>query len=199
MRRQIIDKNDVVCSLLTNYNLPQKELSKIKAIAHNNVQPENIIKLWTDGSYNINSTDKLKSGIGFVIEFNGEKIHFGKKVKTTSSTDTEIMSLAVALSYILDTFDELDSSYIVKLYYDASIICEKLPDVIWGKQTKSPYTNLKSALKRYKKCKINILFEHVKAHDTNVNNNVADAISKYYSGIELNNTQKRIIKQLKIK
>lgn len=198
-KKQTVEKNDLVCSLLTNYNIPQRDLYKIKMIVHNGMNDNNTIRVWTDGSYNLNSKTKSKGGIGFVIDFNGEKIHFGKKVATNSSTDTEIMSLAVALSYILDTFDYIDSNNIIKIYYDASIICEKLPDVIWGKQMRSPYTNLKSALKRYKKRNIKILFEHVKAHDTNTNNNIADAISKYYSGIDLNKSQQRIIKQLKLK
>ena len=144
-KKQTVEKNDLVCSLLTNYNIPQRDLYKIKMIVHNGMNDNNTIRVWTDGSYNLNGKTKSKGGIGFVIDFNSEKIHFGKKVATNSSTDTEIMSLAVALSYILDTFDYIDSNNIIKIYYDASIICEKLPDVIWGKQMRSPYTNLKSA------------------------------------------------------
>jgi len=198
-KRQTVEKNDLVCSLLTNYNIPQKDLYKIKNIVHNGMGDNNVVRVWTDGSYNTNATTKKKGGIGFVIEYNGMKIHFGKAVDTTSSTDTEIMSLAIALSYILDTFDEINNENIVKVYYDASIICEKIPDVVWGKQTRSPYTNLKSALKRYKRRSVKIIFEHVKAHDVNTNNNIADAISKYYSGIDLNKSQNRLLKQINLK
>ena len=197
-KKQHITKNDIICSILMNNTILPKDLDKIAGILNYNAQSKNIIKVWTDGSYNINYKNQTKGqgGIGFMIEYNDEKIYFGKKVNTTNSTDTEIMSLAVALSYILDTFKDIETETVVKIYYDASIICEKLPDVIFEKQSRSPYTNLKSALKRCRKHKVNIQFEHTKAHDKDVNNNIVDTISKYYSGIKLTNKQKQLINKI---
>lgn len=194
-QKQHITKNDIICSILMNNTMLPRDLDKIANILNYDMQSKNIVNVWTDGSYNINykNRNRGQGGIGFIIERNGEKIYFGKKVNTVNSTDTEIMSLAVALSYILDTFKDITTDTIIKIHYDASIICEKLPDVILGKQSKSPYTNLKSALKRYRKYKVNIQFKHVKAHDKDMNNNIADAISKYYSGIELTNKQRQLI------
>ena len=200
-RKPQITKNDIICSILMNNTILQKDLYRIAGILNHNTQSKNIIKVWTDGSYNMNNINhknrsKGQGGIGFMIEYHDEKIYFGKKVDTTNSTDTEIMSLAVALSYVLDTFIDIETETVVKIYYDAAFICEKLPDVIFEKQSRSPYTNLKSALKRCRRHKVNVQFQHVKAHDKDVNNNIVDAISKYYSGIKLKNKQKQLINDI---
>lgn len=185
-----INKNDLACTILTQNRLSNKDLLAIKKILIKK-NPKRV-NVWIDGSFN---AETKKNGIGFVIENGEEYCYFGKQTRMSNSTDTELMGLAVALSYILDTYDFSEcNDTCVKVYYDSSVIIEHIPDIIWCKQERSPYTNIKSVLKRYKRHDIDIMFEHVKAHEKNINNNIADAIAKYYSGISLTKREKSLIR-----
>lgn len=152
------------------------------------------IKIWVDGSYNA----KAKSaGIGIVIITDENRdidqkvnIAFGKSVNAKSSVLAEIYALSIGLSYILDTFEDNPN---IHIYYDCknSTVCATNIDAF--SSFGAPYTNFKSALKRIKRRKINVVFEHTKAHSSDDYNNICDLLAKHYSKAKLQNQQKRLI------
>ena len=153
------------------------------------------IKLWVDGSYN----PKTKTaGIGIVIIADedlpigeGRNVAFGKAVKAKDSQAAEIYALSIGMSYILDTFQDADS---VMIRYDcvSSTVCATNIDAYTS--FGAPYTNFKSALKRAKRRRMNMLFEHTDAHADDRNNNLCDAIAKYHAKIKL---QAPVLKQVR--
>ena len=175
----------------------EKDLNKILYRIYQTVDDKHAVKLWVDGSYN----PKTKtSGIGIMIitdeRYGFDNVHniaFGKTVNAKSALTAEIYGLSIGLSYLLDTFDDLKD---VHVYYDCvnATICATNIDayVMLG----APYTNFKSALKRVKRRKINVLFEHTKAHTSDDNNILCDLIARYYSKAKLQNSQIKQIQKI---
>lgn len=156
------------------------------------------LTLWVDGSYN----PKLDTaGIGIVIipdmsdpaPGSPGNIIFGKAVKAKSSLEAEIYALSIGLSYILDTYPGKDH---IHVKYDCvnSTVCAVNIESL--SSLGAPYTNFKSALKRIRKKKISVVFEHVKAHENDAQNERCDLLAKYYSKAKLPAAQLRIIKKL---
>lgn len=149
------------------------------------------IELWVDGSYN----PKTKTaGIGIIVARSDmPDIAFGKAVKAKDSLTAEIYALSIGLSYVLDTFPVSDC---IVVRYDCvnSAICATNIDPLaaFG----SPYTNFRSALKRIRRKRIDVLFRHTDAHADDKRNNDCDLIAKYYSKIKLQGPQLKRVKQL---
>lgn len=166
-----------------------------KAYKHIDSNPDTI-RLWVDGSYNPKTQI---AGIGIVIitneDFGFDRVHniaFGKTVKADTSLNAEIYALSIGLSYILDTFDAKN----IHVYYDCSnsTVCAANIDAFVSQGV--PFTNFKSALKRIRKNKINTVFEHTKAHNTDKHNIECDLLARYYSKAKLQDSQKRQLKYL---
>lgn len=152
------------------------------------------IKIWVDGSYNSKSG---AAGIGIVIVTDDRygidqkhNIAFGKTVNAESSVNAEIYALSIGLSYILDTFAEVNN---IHVYYDCvnSTVCAT--NINAFAEFGAPYTNFKSALKRIKRRKMNVAFEHTKAHATDMNNEICDLLAKHYAKAKLQNSQRKLI------
>ena len=178
-------------------NAVEKELSKTLYKLYNSIDDKTAVKIWVDGSYN----PKTKtSGIGIVIITNEHygidgvhNIAFGKTINAKTSLTAEIYALSIGLSYLLDTFSDIKD---VHVYYDciSSTVCATNIDsyTMLG----APYTNFKSAIKRIKRRKINVVFEHVKAHNTDINNNYCDLLARYYSKATLQTSQLKKVQKL---
>ena len=172
----------------------EKSLDDLLTQIYKHSDRKNTIKIWVDGSYNA----KTKSaGIGIVIITDENRdidqkvnIAFGKSVNAKSSVLAEIYALSIGLSYILDTFEDNPN---IHIYYDCknSTICATNIDAF--SSFGAPYTNFKSALKRIKRRKLNVIFEHTKAHSSDDYNNICDLLAKHYSKAKLQNQQKRLI------
>jgi ribonuclease HI len=172
----------------------EKDLDDLLSQLYNHMEKQNTIKIWVDGSYNA----KTKSaGIGIVIITDDHheidqkvNIAFGKSVNAKSSVLAEIYALSIGLSYVLDTFEDNPN---IHIYYDCknSTVCATNIEAftVFG----APYTNFKSALKRIKRRKINVVFEHTKAHSSDYYNNICDLLAKHYSKAKLQNQQKKLI------
>lgn len=156
------------------------------------------IRLYVDGSYDPKTG---AAGIGIVIMTdpsdtridNKKNIAFGKAVNAKSSLTAELYALSIGLSYILDTFPE--AGY-VHVRYDCvnAMVCATNIDSL--SSFGAPYTNFKSALKRVRKKRMNVMFEHVKAHEDDVQNERCDLIARYYSKAKLPSAQAKIARRL---
>lgn len=175
----------------------ENAMFKIFKQIHQTCLNKNPIYLWVDGSYN---PDTKTAGVGIIIITDLEKpidnksnIIFGKTVKAKDSLTAEIYALSIGLSYILDTFADTRD---ILIRYDCinSTICATNINsyVSFG----APYTNFKSALKRVKKRKINVVFEHTKAHMTDSYNTQCDLLARYYSKASLKASQVKQIQKL---
>lgn len=175
----------------------EKELNKVLHRVYSTIDDKKAVKLWVDGSYN----PKTKtSGIGIVIitddNYGIDGVHniaFGKTVNAKSSLTAEIYALSIGLSYLLDTFDDLKD---IHVFYDCvnATICATNIDAytVLG----APYTNFKSALKRVKRRKLNVVFEHTKAHMDDTNNIRCDLLARYYSKANLQASQLKKVHKL---
>lgn len=142
---------------------------------HRSLRPHEKVVVWADGSYN---EDKKKSGIGIVIKAHDRTIRFGKPVKSDGSRDTEIYAAAIGLSYALNRFENLK---LIELKCDCNAAASCVPAIDALCELGTPYTNLRSAIKRAKKQGISIIFHHVKGHYNDFQNNMCDMIARYHS------------------
>ena len=170
----------------------EKHMQRALDAAAYGLDGKHVLSVWTDGSYDPKTG---LAGIGVMIRPGGkyhdnqDAIAFGKPVKAKGSLEAEIYAVSIGLSYILDTFPDAD---IVKIKYDCTgaVACASNIDAF----TKfgAPYTNFRSALKRVRKRRMTVLFEHVKAHAGDDDNGRCDLIAKKYAGIKLTPDQKRV-------
>lgn len=175
----------------------EKSMSRLLSKIQKDFETRKPIHLWVDGSYNP-KTKTSGIGIAIITDFNKPinniaNIAFGKNIKAKSSLEAEIYALSIGLSYVLDTYQNVDN---IIVHYDCinSTICATNIDAYVAQGT--PYTNFKSALKRIKKRKLNIVFEHTKAHNTDPYNEKCDLLAKYYSRAKLQNAQMKQIQKL---
>ncbi len=171
-----------------------KEMQQLADYLYKTIDARHPVGLWVDGSYN---PKKHIAGIGVVIITDPGKdfdqinnICFGKTIKKIdSSIKAEIYALSVGLSYLMDICPDAEN---VHVYYDCvnSVICAA--NINSYAPFGSPYTNFKSALKRIRKEKRNVVFEHTKAHHKDTNNEICDVISKHYSKSSMSKSQTQL-------
>lgn len=174
-----------------------KSICRILTKIYDSMVGKSPVKLWVDGSYN----PKTKTaGIGIIITTdnnhgidNVKNIAFGKTVKAKDSLTAEIYALSIGLSYILDTFPDVDNLHVKYDCVNATVCATNIDAyACFG----APYTNFRSALKRAKRRGVNIAFEHVKAHANEEYNEKCDAIAKYYAKIKLPAAQLKQIRKI---
>lgn len=170
----------------------KKLLRKAHGELKKNIMSKPHVSLWVDGSYNPKSNS---AGVGIIISRNdgSPDIVFGKPVKAKDSLSAEIYALSIGLSYILDTFTDIDN---IIIRYDcvSSTVCAA--NINAFSDFGAPYTNFRSALKRIRKKKISVLFEHTDAHAADKRNNSCDLVARYYSRIKLQGAQLAQVKKL---
>jgi len=191
--------NSSACIFDTNmHNKLRNDIHNLINYIYKNIDKNNPVKLWVDGSYNQTTR---KAGIGIVIKSTDSgkfdqknNIAFGKTINVEDSVAAEIYAMSIGLSFVMDTFKNCKN---IHIYYDCSSIMTCASNIDAFTQHGAPYTNFKSALKRLKKNRINTAFEHTKAHENDANNNLCDQIARHYSGSKLNSDDINRLKQLK--
>lgn len=204
------EKNALIHDLVNSYrfiddknfkNEIDNDLNCVLQKLQKRIDSGNPINVWVDGSYNQNTKKKDKAGISFVIDKNPElgidrEIIYGRSLENSKchdSLEAEVWAIAIALSYIVDTFENVKN---IHVHYDCINILTCAANIEAYVNYGEPYTNYNKALKRAKKKNINILFEHVKAHRGNFGNELCDIIAKYYSHASLSAKDRATVQSL---
>lgn len=192
--------NSTAC--IADEDLKERIRSGIEVLVqdvYDTVDAASPVRIWVDGSYNASTK---KAGIGVVIITDPEKpfdqknnICFGKPLSNIdSSVKAEIYALSIGLSYVMDRNKEIKNMHV---YYDCvdSVACAA--NINSFAQFGSPYTNFRSALKRIRRNKINVAFEHTKAHGRDLYNEICDVTSKHFSGANMTPAQSKLWKHVR--